>query len=464
MKSVSGSSVRHSVLPIGDLLLLSLSLLITVSQRYPNDWRWEYLNHLVPFGVLFSLWLMVFYITHQYEVNLSAGVLSYLSSFMHAMIANSVIAVSFFYVSPIAGITPKTNLVIFLTLATGLLGAWRYAYSALIYAGRFHQNLLIVGVGPQSESLARFMKNNPQFGFNCVGVLDWVSFEDATALENIVRKRNIAVIVLAPSVYAAPHVVSLMYRLLPLGVQFEDLLDFHEAITGKVLLGEVDQAWFLRNFNAKPSAFELAKRGCDLLFAVSLSVLSLPLYPLIIAAIKLDSPGSAFFRQKRVGRAGKTFTLYKFRTMRIDAEKHGPKWASELDDRTTRLGGFLRRSRLDELPQTWNLILGDLSLVGPRPERPEFHEELKKAIPFYEERYFTRPGLTGWAQIKFKLDFAGGMTVEDTLEKVQYDLYYIKHQSLLLDLAIAMHTIYIISRKVLSRRAVAGADSRIAVR
>ncbi|MBI2063912.1 MAG: sugar transferase, partial [Candidatus Yanofskybacteria bacterium] len=162
----------------------------------------------------------------------------------------------------------------------------------------------------------------------------------------------------------------------------------------------------------------MGKRTSDIVGAIIIGAISLPLYPFIILAIRLDSKGPIFYRQKRVGRADKIITLVKFRTMLHDAEKTGPVWASENDARTTRVGRFIRKTRIDELPQVWNVFRGEMSFVGPRPERPEFHDKLQKEIPFYEERYLAKPGLTGWAQVKHKLDFRGGMTIADTYEKL----------------------------------------------
>ena len=184
-------------------------------------------------------------------------------------------------------------------------------------------------------------------------------------------------------------------------------------------------------------AYETAKRFMDAVFAAILGTISLVFYPFLILAVKLNSRGPVFYKQKRIGQIGKTFEMLKFRTMRQDAEQlTGAVWAADNDPRATRVGGFLRKTRLDELPQLWNIIKGEMSFVGPRAERPEFHEILKKEIPFYEERYLIKPGLSGWAQINFRY----GSSVKDAAEKLQYDLYYIKNRSLFLDLGIALKT------------------------
>jgi exopolysaccharide biosynthesis polyprenyl glycosylphosphotransferase len=186
--------------------------------------------------------------------------------------------------------------------------------------------------------------------------------------------------------------------------------------------------------------YALAKRGLDLLVAIGLGLAVLPTLPLIALAIKLDSPGPVFYTQDRVGLGGRIFRIYKFRTMRRDAERHGAVWASERDPRVTRIGRFLRLTRVDEIPQLWNVIRGDMTLVGPRPERPEFTADLARTLPGYDKRHVVKPGLTGWAQVCYRY----ASSVRDTKIKVEYDLYYIKHASLWLDMKILWRTIGVV--------------------
>jgi exopolysaccharide biosynthesis polyprenyl glycosylphosphotransferase len=178
----------------------------------------------------------------------------------------------------------------------------------------------------------------------------------------------------------------------------------------------------------------------DVLLAAVGIALSAPLVLATAMAVRLDSPGPVLYRQERVGEGGRTFTLCKFRSMRTDAETGTPIWATDHDDRVTRIGRFIRLTRLDELPQLWNVLRGDMSFVGPRPERAFFVAQLAEAIPFYTERHVVKPGVTGWAQVKYRY----GSTVEDAMEKLRYDLYYIKHQSVLFDLSIVVDTVKVI--------------------
>jgi exopolysaccharide biosynthesis polyprenyl glycosylphosphotransferase len=179
----------------------------------------------------------------------------------------------------------------------------------------------------------------------------------------------------------------------------------------------------------------------DLISAIVILLLVLPFLPIIVLVIKLDSAGPILFRQKRVGKRGKIYVLYKFRTMTVDAEKNtGAVWAKEHDPRVTRVGEFLRKCRIDEIPQLFNVLAGDMSLVGPRPERPEFVDKLKEIIPYYSERHFVKPGVTGWAQVRYPY----GASVEDAIEKLRYDLYYIKNLTMVFDLIVILETIKVV--------------------
>jgi sugar transferase (PEP-CTERM system associated) len=223
------------------------------------------------------------------------------------------------------------------------------------------------------------------------------------------------------------------------GVTFDHLASLYEEYTGKIAVENLRPSWLIFSAGFHKTRFQQAlKRTIDATLAVVSLILFAPIMLLIAMAVRLNSPGPALYRQKRVGRHGRIFVIHKFRSMRADAEAHtGPVWSSPGDTRITALGRFLRRTRLDELPQLWNVLVGDMSLVGPRPERPEFVEELTREVPFYGQRHVVSPGVTGWAQVKYTY----GATKEDALEKLQYDLFYIKHMSLSLDVFIVFKTI-----------------------
>ncbi|HET8645246.1 MAG TPA: sugar transferase, partial [Vicinamibacteria bacterium] len=227
-------------------------------------------------------------------------------------------------------------------------------------------------------------------------------------------------------------------RCLPLGCRVRSEADFHEDVFRAVPVAAVTPEWMLsRGWDASDHVTEALKRLSDALLALSLLALTLPLMLLVALAIRLHGDGPVLYVQTRVGRYGRPFRMFKFRTMRVDAEDGAARWAEDGDPRRTGIGRFLRRTRLDELPQLVNVLLGDMSFVGPRPERPEFMSELERAIPYYAWRHVVRPGLTGWAQITYGY----GSSVEDARRKLEYDLYYIRHYSVGTDLFIVLRTL-----------------------
>lgn len=226
------------------------------------------------------------------------------------------------------------------------------------------------------------------------------------------------------------------------GIEVMDAPSFYELVQGKLMLESITPSWFIFSSGFRRSSlFSLSKRGIDIFLSALGLLLTVPFFPLIALAIKLDSPGPVFFRQIRVGKKEKPFMLYKFRTMCQDAEERtGAMWAVKNDPRVTKLGSFFRNSRIDEIPQLINVLRGDMSFVGPRPERPEFVEKLKQIIPYYSKRHFIKPGLTGWAQVRYPY----GSSVEDAIEKLRYDLYYIKNIRPFLDTLIFFETIKVV--------------------
>jgi sugar transferase (PEP-CTERM system associated) len=227
-----------------------------------------------------------------------------------------------------------------------------------------------------------------------------------------------------------------------LGVRISDLSGFFERIRGEVPVEALKASWLIYGNGFRQGlARRTVKRAFDIAMSALLLALALPVMLATAIAIFLESGGPVIFRQERVGRGGRTFTLLKFRSMRMDAEHDGKaRWAAEKDDRVTAVGRFIRKGRIDELPQLWNVLKGEMSLVGPRPERPCFVEELSKEIPFYAIRHTVKPGITGWAQVRAEY----GASVEDAKRKLQFDLYYVKNHTLVLDLLVAVETIRVV--------------------
>jgi exopolysaccharide biosynthesis polyprenyl glycosylphosphotransferase len=267
-------------------------------------------------------------------------------------------------------------------------------------------------------------------------------YDDSVDLKRVLREEGISVVVTAFDPRTNERLMQHLFESLALKLRFYELPTFYENVTGKIPVNSIGHIWFLENLaQADKGMYEHCKRIFDVAFSFMLSLAALPFLPFIAIAIKLESKGPVFFWQTRTGLLGRPFRAVKFRTMSIEAERDGvARWAQKNDPRITRVGRFLRKSRIDELPQLWNVFRGEMSVIGPRPERPEFVVELERHIPFYNERHLVKPGLTGWAQVKFHY----GASISDSFRKLQYDFFYIKNRSLILDVAILLKTVNIV--------------------
>jgi sugar transferase (PEP-CTERM system associated) len=342
-------------------------------------------------------------------------------------------------------------------LAACLVMAWRAAFALVIARLAPRERLLLVGTSPAAVVLAReLFERRHELGVEIVGFVD----PDPTRVGAPVINPGVVGTIddipeLAGRMRVDRVVVSLsdergklpMDRLLDVrmrtGVLFDHLASVYEEYTGKIALENLRPSWLVFSTGFRNSRTLLVtKRAVDVVASIAGLILASPLMLISAIVVKLESPRSAIlYHQERVGLNGKVFTIHKFRTMRPDAEAGtGPVWSGVNDTRVTAVGRFMRKSRLDEIPQLWNVLRGDMSLIGPRPERPQFVEQLTREIPFYGQRHVIKPGLTGWAQVRY----AYGASVQDSLEKMQYDLYYVKHLSLAFDLVIALETIKIV--------------------
>lgn len=337
---------------------------------------------------------------------------------------------------------------IFLTFA---LFMWRSAYEWIIGREIFRERVYVLGGGERARTVVETLRARKDVGMEVVG---W----GETALDKADRKQafvSALVPFLAPKPVVDRVIVALEDRrgelpineLLKLrfnGVVIEEAATVLERLTGKLHLDSLRPSSFIyaEGFRIRPSQ-QIARRLVSTLAAATGLLLFLPFFPFVVLLVRLSSPGPIFFRQVRVGLGGRNFTVYKFRTMRTDAEATGAKWATKDDPRVTGIGRFMRKTRLDEVPQLWNVLRGDMGFVGPRPERPEFVPLLAEKIPYFDLRHMIRPGLTGWAQVRFGY----GATMEQNREKLEFDLYYIKHMTLGLDLLIMFETIKTIIRR-----------------
>jgi sugar transferase (PEP-CTERM system associated) len=315
------------------------------------------------------------------------------------------------------------------------------------------ERVLILGTGPEGITLVREILARPELHIKVVGFLDENGENIGRSLvnpgiigagkdvEEIAKREKVDRVILSMVERRGGTPARQLLNLKFAGIGVEDAHRVYETFSGRILLKRLSPGWLILSDGFRKSAFQIAaKRVFDILVSAILLIPVLPVMVFVAIAIWLETGSPILFRQSRTGMHGKEFEILKFRSMRQDAEKHGPKWATANDERITRIGAFVRNSRLDELPQLINVLRGDMSLVGPRPERPIFCAMLEEKIPFFAQRHAVRPGITGWAQVKFRY----GGSIEEGWTKLEYELFYIKHMSLLLDLAILFETIKVV--------------------
>ena len=446
------TNAKKIVLLLGDIILLYLSLFLALSLRYGqliNSEIWT--KHWLPFSFIFFIWIIIFFINKLYELSLAKNNAKFYSTLGISLAWCAVVGVIFFYIITI-GISPKTILAMNIIIFAVLFSVWRHFFNRIIISQKFLANVLFIGLSKDVLKLAEEIISKPQLGLTLSGIINLdnsIPPDNSLIVNNIIKlpenlkyylqQQKIKIVVIAADKQNSQSIINTLYGSLDLNITIIDLPSFAETSTGKILINTIGQIWFLENLNeADKKSYESIKRLFDILLSFLLLIISIPFLPFIILAIKTNSPGPVFFKQQRTGKHGKKFMAVKFRSMKTDAETSGPQWAVKNDPRVTRVGKFLRKSRIDEIPQLINVIRGEMSFIGPRPERPEFIAQLKEKIPFYETRLLVKPGITGWAQT---LGPNYGGSEEETLEKLQYDLYYIKNRSLALDISILLKTI-----------------------
>lgn len=340
-------------------------------------------------------------------------------------------------------------------LCLGALLLWRVTYYWALQQDSFVEKVVVLGTGPAAKEIAREMLRQKRQGYEVVGFLsedpDMVgvrlvnpsvigTYEDLTTLA---ENRQVDTVVVALEDRRGKLPLNELLQCKMGGIRVEEAPSFYEMLTGQIPIRSLRPSWLIFSQGFRKSTFlHSSKRGTEFLVALAGIVIALPVMALAAILVWLESGRPILYRQERVGQKGKPFALFKLRTMKVDAEeKTGPVWAAENGDpRITRVGRFLRKSRIDELPQLFNVLKGHMSFVGPRPERPVFVNELRKVIPYYDERHSVKPGITGWSQIRLGY----GASVQEAEVKLRYDLYYIKHMSPWLDLLILIDTVKVI--------------------
>jgi sugar transferase (PEP-CTERM system associated) len=435
---------------IENALLMTCALFDTISNDPVSSDLHSYATSLGRGFIFAAAFQVGLHLRDAYDFGLQSSLGHIAIRFIEA-IALACLAISTLYFA-IPGLSVGADsLAILFLRAAAVLAVWHALLRLYFRHFTRRAQVLIVGTGRLARALAREVLQCPEKGFAVCGFLDddpsllGVSIVNPkviglnTDLKRIVAEQKVKKIVVELQDRRGRLPIGELLDLKAKGVSIEEATSLYERMTGKIAVENLKASWMVFSDGFVVSRGKaLLTQSMSFSVSLMLSILFIPALPLIALLIKLDSRGPVFFGQERVGQQGKVFTLWKFRSMRDDAERFsGPVWAKSADDRVTRVGKYLRRSRLDELPQLFNILKGDMNLVGPRPERPHFVRELSEIIPFYHLRHAVKPGVTGWAQIKYRY----GNSVDDSIEKLQYDLFYIKNLSVLLDAFVILDTV-----------------------
>lgn len=431
---------RHepSILFVGDLLAFSIALWFALALRYGTIPSIEFLSkYWIPFSFLFLLWTLVFFVAGLYEKHTLVFKGKLPSLILNTQIANSLLAVLFFYMLPSFGITPKTVLAVHLIISFLIIIFWRI-FLVPHFGFRHRENAILVGAGPEMQELKEEVNNNEHYNLKFVSSVNLDQLDGIAFQEEVIEKvysEGVTSIVIDLKHEKADIILPSLYNLIFSNVRFLDMYKVYEEVFDRIPLSLVGYNWFLENISFSPHMmYDTLKRVMDVMIASILGMISLVAYPFVAMAIKLEDNGPVFITQERIGEGSRIIKLWKFRSMRGN---DSGKWVTEGDDRITHTGQFLRKSRIDELPQLWNIVRGDMSLIGPRPDIIDLGRKLAEEIPYYTVRNLIKPGLSGWAQIKQDIV---PHSLEETRERLAYDLYYLKNRSFILDLTIALKT------------------------
>lgn len=431
------------LLVISDVFILYAALGLTLFIRYAVIERdismfYNFIPlHISPFTIIFIFWLIIFWASGLYDINKLRNEEAFYKTLLVAFGINAAIAAAFFYLVPYFVIAPKTNLFIDLAFTLVLLYFWRQYFNRWA-SNSLRIHLVFLGSNNEVVELKEFLNKNPQFGLIVDGVLAPDNFAE---LSNLWQTKKFSLIVSAKKFGQGEKLAATLFEYFKKGVTVSDLDKFYETVTKRVPISIIKEVWFLQNISEIERGFyETIKKVFDVSLGIIFAAVTIIVFPIVVAGVKIFDPGPIFYRQPRIGKNGKIFTLVKFRSLpakkNIDHLMKKPEGEMIMP-----FGRFLRKSHWDELPQVWNILKGEMSFIGPRPEKPEFARQLSAEIPFYQMRQLIKPGIAGWAQLH---NPNAGPSLKETLEKLQYDLYYIKNRSVFLDLSITLKTIRIL--------------------
>jgi lipopolysaccharide/colanic/teichoic acid biosynthesis glycosyltransferase len=437
---------RTLVLFLGDLFFFVFALWLSLYLRaFALPSYRVFLDHLVPFSFLFAAWAVVFFIAGLYESrSIVLARRTFSTTLLFAQTFNIVLAALFFFFIPLFGIAPKTVLLVYLLTSFLLILFWRMALFPWLGLQKT-EAAVVVGARPEVLELIDALDNAPRAPTRVIERLDPDSPSMLEDIRTAVVEHGARFIIADFNDARVSKAFPDMYNLLVSGVRFFDAMAIYEEVFGRIPLSILDDRWIGRNISRySHTLYDPLKRLMDIVVGGVCGVVSLIFYPFIILAIKLDDGGPIFIRQERVGQNNEIIYNRKFRSMQRNDLELGS--ASHAQNKVTRIGAFIRKTRIDELPQLWDIALGRLSLIGPRPELPSGVAIYEEQIPYYNMRHLVKPGLSGWAQL-YGEHAHHGVGLDETRNKLSYDLYYLKHRSLGLDLIIALKTI----KKLLTR-------------
>jgi len=442
-------SQRHLTVFTGELLLITGSMGFVLHHYSPAD---DLTTSVWKGAVVSALCMLCLYYNDLYDLTVVRTTREVFIRLLQSVGSALILIALLYLMMPWLVVADGASLPAFAIFLTSIL-AWRLVFNHFTRLRSFGERVLIVGTDATAQTIARQIRAQDDFGYEIVGFIDedqsrvmvevgdWRVVGTSDDIERVIERHSVDRLIVGMSDRRGRLPVRALLRSKLRGIRVEDVNTVYERLTGKLLVEDLRPSWLIFSDDYCASRWtRRSKRVFDVLLALVGLVLALPFMLLTAIAVSLESGWPVLYRQERVGENGRVFTLNKFRSMRKDAEQGTPIWARAEDDRVTRVGRFIRKTRLDELPQLWNVLRGDMSFVGPRPERPFFVDQLAEQVPFYEQRHAVKPGITGWAQVKYRY----GASFEDSLEKLRYDLYYVKHLSIPFDLTILFDTVKVV--------------------
>ena len=425
---------RVGLIIFGDFIAFWVSFIIILLVRFgPDYYQTAISTHIAPFFILYLFWVLSFYLFGLYDLLKIKPTIPHLSRFIMAIFTSFVVGILLFYFLPIFGISPKTNL-IFQIIGFSLISFVIRRAVYVLFSKNFIRPVILIGASLNLNKIDDVISNNPQFGLSIIARVDNFS----KAIINYSNIKNPIFIFESIPEEISEEKISNLYKN---NAEILNIAQVYEKYLQKIPVDYIDQSWIIENITAKENMFYVVMRKIiDIIFSIFVIIITSPFVIISSIFIYFYDHKKVIYIQERVGKNGKTFKLYKLRSMVIDSEKNGAVWATKNDDRITPIGKIIRKTHIDEIPQMINILKGDITLVGPRPERPEFVDKLNKEIPYYSFRHIITPGFTGWAQIKYRY----ANTTEDSKEKFEYDLYYIKNRNIFIDIGVILRTIQII--------------------